>query len=171
MNCQRVIENYTAFTDYELAQDLRHLIEEHLGKCAKCRKEFSALNSMLNKLHSLASIEAKADFDERLMNRIAAGELPPRQAWFLSPPVRMTGYAVAAGVALALVFTQWMRPSNNFQNTAVQPLVVVKQPLDSINSSALAASDSLQNISDTLKLKDPFQADKFQALHLVNQTP
>lgn len=173
MQCQMVLDDYTAYRDYDLTVAELELVEGHLMECQKCREAFENLDALVNKLNGLASLEVSSDFNDRLFAKIAQnGDTPEREPWYRQPTVRISGYAIAAGVALALVFSQWMNPTSdgNYQTKSNLPIAneITNKP---IPQPVLVTNDSTENLADSLELIEPSSNYPGQPLHLVNQTP
>ena len=171
MKCQSVLDNYTAYSDYDLTSTDREKIENHLMECQSCRETFQNLDTMVQDLGQLSNLEVSANFNHNLMTKIAeVDEIPINQSWYQLPAVRMGGYAIAAGVALALVFSQWMNPVNS--RTPGNAFPTASQIQHSVNpTTEYATNDSVNNSSDSLDLVEPNNMYPEQELHLVNQTP
>ncbi|OIO63114.1 MAG: hypothetical protein AUJ47_06615 [Candidatus Marinimicrobia bacterium CG1_02_48_14] len=175
MQCQLVLDKYTAYCDYDLTVTEHSAIENHLMECQGCREAFEKLGSMVKKLNGLAELQVSTDFNERLLSKIAhLGSAETHTVWYKIPTVRTSGYAIAAGVALALIFSQWMNPSTTNPTLQTNSSLPVAGEISNNPTSqpVLAATDdSTSNLNDTLKMTEPTPNFPGQQLRLVNQTP
>ncbi|MCF7801527.1 MAG: zf-HC2 domain-containing protein [Candidatus Marinimicrobia bacterium] len=173
MKCQLVLDSYTAYTDYELTATMRTQVEDHLKQCRPCREVFQGLDSMVASLHNMSLIQTSLDFNDRLLMKISKAYLQPtRLPWYRLPTVKFSGYATAAGVALALVFSQWMSPSSDSPPLTPKNMPVAEQTLpEATNESIFVTQDTADNGADTLGLSEPHTSRPDQPLQLVNQRP
>lgn len=173
MKCQLVLDSYTAYTDYELTATMRTQVEDHLKQCRPCREVFQGLDSVVASLHDMSPIQTSPDFNERLLTKISQADLEfTRLPWYRLPTVKFSGYATAAGVALALAFSQWMSPSSDSPPLTPKNMPVAGQTLPEVtNQSVFVTQDTADNGTDTLGLSDPRISRPDQPLQLVNQRP
>ena len=173
MNCQQVLDNYTAYRDYDLTETDRVSVEDHLMECQKCRDTYTDLDLLVVDLGSLQQLEVSSDFDAKLLSKISElGNLPESKPWYRLPTFRTSGYAIAAGVALALVFSQWMNPLGNEPTSSTQKSPVAAEfTAPPAVEPTMASNDTINNQSDSLDLIEPKLLRPSQPLHLVNQTP
>ncbi|MCF7796996.1 MAG: zf-HC2 domain-containing protein [Lentisphaeria bacterium] len=174
MKCQLVLDSYTAYVDYELTATTRTQIEDHLKQCRPCREVFQELDSMVASLNDISPIQTSPDFNERLLSKISKLNTEPAQLpWYRLPTVKLSGYATAAGVALALVFSQWMSPpASTLPATNSKSLPVAGQTTPkAVNEPVFVSQDTTGSGTDSLQLHDRRTLNPDQPLQLVNQRP
>ena len=57
MNCEWVKENVTLYLYNELADDARHELEQHLGRCKDCDAEVAEVRQLHEKMNALPQLE------------------------------------------------------------------------------------------------------------------
>lgn len=102
-------ELLSAHADASAPASERGMLDEHLGSCADCRKEFAELKAVSKLVADLPQAELPVGFMARLGRRRREGEAAP--AAFTFPghsPWRLAGFA-ATGVLVCLVFFREVR--------------------------------------------------------------
>jgi len=82
MDCQKAQDLLSAYIDNDLSAEDRHLVEEHLAVCARCRDALNQLLMMKEAFRSLPLPEIPHGFHERIMNAVrdAAAEAEKQKA-------------------------------------------------------------------------------------------
>ncbi|MEW6049966.1 MAG: zf-HC2 domain-containing protein [Candidatus Zixiibacteriota bacterium] len=127
MRCRKVRSYLSAYSNGEMTGRDLVAVREHLSTCAACRREESAFSSIRQTLPTLATPAISADFNTKLLNRIARERFAetrtraylPHRAPALSWRQVLVG-AVSV-VAVALVAVSLLRQS--------QPIVQTPQPV------------------------------------------
>jgi anti-sigma factor RsiW len=96
-----------AYLDGALPLGRTRAVAAHVADCAGCRGEISRQQRLREALR--AALEAPGDPDwsgfwDGIRRRIAARPLPPRRLAWRGAPTMAVGSALAAGVALAILF-------------------------------------------------------------------
>jgi len=60
MNCERAKENMTLHLYGELADDVRYELEQHLGRCPECEREYQHTRQFHSEMNSLPQLEPSA---------------------------------------------------------------------------------------------------------------
>jgi len=107
VNCTRVRSHLGDHLEGDLALQFRTRVDEHLGHCASCAREFRELRSTVGLLRSLPAPQPPAELASQVMRRINSGEGRPRQTpavirHLFDPRVAA---ALAAGLAGFAIFT------------------------------------------------------------------
>ncbi|MBI5359344.1 MAG: zf-HC2 domain-containing protein [Planctomycetes bacterium] len=108
MKCEEIFEFFSAYLDGELEPRDKALVDEHLGQCPRCRREFGGFENSMEKL-SRAIVRGRPDTDElarKVISSINAG-IEPRKSQKKSSVFRFYAAAfvsAAAGFLLALTF-------------------------------------------------------------------
>jgi len=101
MKCKIVRRKLVAYLDGELRGRQRMLIEEHLSRCDKCKKEVDSLVKTSNFLKNWKSIESSEGFEANFWRRVSSEE---KERYPLSQPIlrRLTRLALPAAIAACL---------------------------------------------------------------------
>lgn len=83
MNCNKTQELLWALCEGALDRDTAEALNGHVRSCESCRRELAGVRQTLGALKMAATIEPRADFQERLRQRIDAWEAR-RQVWWLT---------------------------------------------------------------------------------------
>ncbi len=168
LECSDVQERYSGYYEKTLPPEELRLVEEHLADCPLCQTIFKQLSGILSQIHSLPRPRTSADFNEKLLNRIRQGE--NRTFWsriYASPVTRIGSYAAAAGLVIALLFTQWMEPVMPGGDSV--PGIALTPQGDPEGPVLAEESDTGQtDMNDSLNLQDPAQYIDPNKLQLVN---
>ena len=158
--CLRVQERFSDYLEESLPLEEKSFVAQHLAQCPTCNHLFADFQELVQTLHNLPRVSTSPDFESRLQARIAQATATP---WWRSTIFKVSTYAVAAGLVMAFLFTQWMVPVEQSQGLTPQvPLQAEQRP----------AQDSLTNSdSDSLELITPKNITPPTRLKVVNQTP
>jgi len=69
MNCKETRSLLSEFYDQDLNEEMRSLVEEHLGCCVDCQDEYESLKKILKVLKKLKTKEIPRDYMESLKKR------------------------------------------------------------------------------------------------------
>ena len=168
LNCAQVREQYTDFRDQSLNSTENVAVMAHLDACTPCQIFFKQLDHMLNQLKSLPSVTTSPDFTTRLLARTATAEHSGWHRLTQSQTFRMGSYAAAAGLTIALLFTQWMEPVQD----GGLPSQITGTPQSNNSATPILAesADSSSALEDSLQLVDPAATINQQKLQLVNKS-
>lgn len=81
MNCDKTQELLWAFCEGALDEPDSSCVEDHVRSCAACRREVAAVRETLSALKMVGTIEPRADFQERLRQKIDAWETRRQVLW------------------------------------------------------------------------------------------
>lgn len=96
MNCERIRGHLGEFFDGQLEPAARDEVERHLPKCAACRAELEAIESMARGLAAPPSAAVPDDLWNSIEKRLEAETSPART----SAPAAWRPFATAAGIVL-----------------------------------------------------------------------
>ncbi|MFC1868682.1 anti-sigma factor family protein [Thermodesulfobacteriota bacterium] len=111
MECARVRQLLSEYIDTALDTKIASIVEEHLEKCKDCSKEHASLNTLVNALGQLETVETPSDFLEKVHKRIEADSWLERVKHFLffparvKIPVELTALATAAVLVFIIFHT------------------------------------------------------------------
>ncbi len=169
--CIYVSEQFTEYQDNSLSSEIRARVDTHLAVCSLCRNTYQELNDLLNRLHDLPAVGAKADFTENLLSRIEA--LNQESTWqkiYRSSYTRVAGYAVAAGFVFALGLNIWIDPISSVSPIGSQRIAGEGQVQKTSTDSPLASQvDSVEySKSDSITFQRNTINSGTQSLQLVS---
>lgn len=81
MNCSKTQELLWALCEGTLDRDTAEALKAHTGSCEACRRELAGVRQTLGALKMVGTIEPRADFQERLCQRIDAWEARRGVLW------------------------------------------------------------------------------------------
>ena len=117
MKCKKVRRKLVAYLDGELKEKQNFLIEEHLSKCAECRKEVDLLSRTFYFLKNQEHPKLPEDFEANLWRRIYSQEKRQVTPQVLRRPVYLIlSAAVAAALIIGVVLGNFLGkviPSQN----------------------------------------------------------
>ncbi len=116
MKCEEVEKLLLDYLSGDISASQRQLVEEHLSRCARCRKALAACNEAKQHLASLKHTPVPPDFTKATMMKIKASETKSHFQQWLRP-------ALAAGAAVIIL-----------------AILLVTQPWSISSPEALAAS-------------------------------
>lgn len=158
--CVYICEQFTEYQENTLTSEIKAKVDAHLASCASCQEVFQQLNQVINTLHKLPSLSTSKDFTSSLMSRIEdLSQVTPLQKFYRSSYTRVAGYAIAAGLVVAIginVLVDPISPNNpgvksNYageQEGQTQPVESLAEVQDSSQSSL---SDSLSQQNTTIQ--------------------
>ncbi|RLE07661.1 hypothetical protein DRZ78_02600 [Candidatus Aerophobetes bacterium] len=120
MKCKKIRKKLVAYLDGELEKKQRLLIEEHLLRCAECKKEVDLLSKTLYLLKDQQRLKPSEDFEANLWEKIYSKErqvLPHflrRRAYLILPA------AVAAALIIGVVIGNLLGKVISFQNVNLE---------------------------------------------------
>ncbi len=170
--CVYICDQFTDYHEQTLSTEIRARIDVHLAECTSCSKTYQELDKVLFTLHALPTQSTSPDFTETLLSKI--DDMKHETAWHKlshSTYLRVAGYAVAAGLVVALGLNVWLDPisplgpngsqrfaDDQMQQDKQQEMLAdqgdssYSQPGDSLalrRNTINTASSSLQLVSDT----------------------
>ncbi len=104
MECSRFNELFSEYIDGTLDDIPRRMLEEHLAVCGRCAEELRELRACVSALGSLNTVQAPADFLNRVHERIQIDDPVPWLEWLrekLFFPVRVKIPLGATGLVMA----------------------------------------------------------------------
>jgi hypothetical protein len=106
MTCTEITKWLNEYADGELADDIRHAVDEHLTTCLSCNRELKELRSLLDRARRLpVEIVPEAEIWPGIESRIGdttPDDSPTRQAEEPSWALRRRFFAAAAVLVVAL---------------------------------------------------------------------
>lgn len=106
MNCREISELISEYIDGQLGDIPRREFESHIEACESCAAEVASTKQMLSSLGSLSSQRCPVDMWQRV--RAEVRTVPPRSTpwwrWILRPAVAAPAFALAASLAVFLVW-------------------------------------------------------------------
>ena len=107
MECAEIEKFLSEYIDGILDRETRDLVEEHLRTCKACREELASLRAVVKELGSLESVEAPADFLDKVHEHI---EQPSRfakilRALFVPTRIKIPFQLATAAATAVLVFS------------------------------------------------------------------
>ena len=171
--CVFVCEQYTEYQENALAPETKSRVENHLSLCAPCSDLFKSLDNLLSNLHSLPAPSTKPDFTKTLMARIET--LNQETLWhkvYTSSYTRVAGYAIAAGLVVALGLNVWLDPVSTVNPSGVRSFTVEQPASESSSTEGLVILEDsvVSNTSDTLQLQKNTIDGSTQSMQLVNDS-
>ena len=126
MLCKKVLPLLSEFLDGVLDADRAVQVNQHLGQCIPCRKEFNSLSALQNKLRSLDGVRAPEVLHRLVKIQIAKEPWPARarneleRYWSVIRTTETVWYATRAlGTVMAFMFFVMMP-------NAITPYIVVQ---------------------------------------------
>jgi len=159
--CLRAQDLFSGLLEQTLSAEQNTFVTQHLAECPACRTRFKDFQALLQALHKLPRVKTSPDFESRLKERLSQTVPTP---WWRSTFFKVSSYAVAAGLAVAFLFTQWMVPVTDIGQNAIH-----NAPLQ-VNQSLVHDSLSPHEV-DTLELITPRNITPQTPMKVVNQTP
>jgi hypothetical protein len=107
MECSQIKDLLSEYMDRVLDKETADLVEKHLETCEDCREELASLRAISEELNSLESVEAPADFLNKVHERIEQRSLVSRVFRSIFVPTRpKIPFQLATAAAMAvLVFS------------------------------------------------------------------
>ncbi len=110
-DCAFICEQFTEYQENTLPSDIRAKVDTHLASCSSCPEIFQNLTGVITSLHNLPTLQASPNFTKTLLNRIDShNQETIWQKIYQSSYSRVAGYAVAAGLIVALGINIWIDP-------------------------------------------------------------
>jgi hypothetical protein len=105
MNCRRAKDKIRQKMDGVLDPDDRVLLERHLERCPKCRREMASLTQTIEWLEDLRPVGPPEGFDDRVLRRVRLerGKVGERLGWKDLVGVAFGRWARPAAAAAALI--------------------------------------------------------------------
>ncbi len=167
--CIYIGEQFTDYQENSLTSETRARVDAHLTVCSSCRDIYQELNRVLDQLHEFPSLTTKPDFTQNLMSKIDdLNHQSPWQRVYQSSFTRVAGYAIAAGLIVALGLNIWIDPISpngirdytGRENPQIQPMESIADNVDSL----------LGNTADSLKIPHRATNSGTSSLQLVSDT-
>ncbi|MEW5995170.1 MAG: zf-HC2 domain-containing protein [Candidatus Zixiibacteriota bacterium] len=106
MRCRKARSCLSAYCSGELSNRLKPAVSEHLSTCSDCRREEALYRSMSQAARQLANLAVSADFNGKLLNRIAQARFAETRTKAFLPrraPLARWGQVIPAFVTTSLV--------------------------------------------------------------------
>ncbi len=176
-NCDKFLEQISAYIDNELSTEDRIKFEEHLKNCSDCEKKYIEILEIVNDLNSVPEIELPENFHNEFMNKLVIEQNKKKDIrfYFLEDILKSINrkQVFAAGAvfaALTLFFVTLSSINSGDKYDKENPVAVAEEGiLSDINSdfalnTMLNGLDATQNantssqasgkvVSDTIKSK------------------
>ncbi|NQV29772.1 MAG: hypothetical protein HQ508_02695 [Candidatus Marinimicrobia bacterium] len=170
--CIYICDQYTDYQENTLSSNLRAEVETHLSLCTACSDLFRELSQTLNNLHNLPIIKTRPDFTATLMARI--DDMNQQSVWqkiYSSSYPRVAGYAIAAGLVVALGLNFWINPKVPMSPMGTQKFATEQNMLIPDAEAIVQGIDSTRGLeNDSLRGLDEIISSDIQPLQLVNGT-
>ena len=151
--CIFICDQYTEYSDNTLSADIRSKVDTHLATCAACQKVFRELDQVLGGLHQLQTIKASPDFTQKLQQRITADSTrTPWQQFYMSSYTKVAGYAIAAGLVVAIGLNFVIDPISAPGGRSGSNFAVEAPATDQETGTLAGTDDSLTSGADSLTL-------------------
>lgn len=169
-DCTFICEQFTEYHENTLSSNIRAQIDTHLASCSACSKLFTELAAAIQTLHDLPGVKTSTNFTSTLLSKIETQKhLRPWQRFYQSTYPRIAGYAVAAGLLVAIGINLLLDPINMQQNGGKIEYAAEKAPQSNTAESLAGLGDSSMNAhTDSLELNNPTISNQGQALQLVS---
>jgi anti-sigma factor RsiW len=70
MICKKIVELLPRFIENDFTPDEYKEIESHLEECERCRKEYEAMKSLIDRLESMPLLNVPKSFKESVMKNL-----------------------------------------------------------------------------------------------------
>jgi len=169
-DCTYICEQYTEYQENTLPPEIRAKVDTHLASCSSCYEKFQELNSVIATLHNLPSLQASADFTSSLLTRIdTATQLGTWQKIYQSSYLKVAGYAIAAGLVVAIGINILIDPISPLQSGGKSDFAGQQGNQIQSQESLAGLTDSASNSSaDTLTLQNIPISSQNQSMQLVS---
>ncbi|MEA1980682.1 MAG: zf-HC2 domain-containing protein [candidate division Zixibacteria bacterium] len=128
MRCRKVRSFLSAYCNDELTPNRIDAVADHLDNCADCRREETLYRSILDASRKVSTKKTSADFNNKLMNRIAQERFKETRTKAYLPkraPLFSWSKVVPAVAAVCLVLFVSAVTYNNYSSSSIsQPLAV-----------------------------------------------
>ncbi len=170
--CIYICEQFTEYHENSLLPELKAKVDAHLTVCSPCQAIYQELAQVIQKLHSLPTINTNPEFNDQLLSKLR--DLQAESTWsriYKSSYMRVASYAVAAGFIVAVGLNVWIDPISPINQGRVSSFAGTQKP-NAINEETLASqTDSVVgNSSDSLELSPGTISSGSSTLQLVNDT-
>jgi len=170
--CVFICDQFTDYQENSLSSEIRAKVDAHLTVCPPCRSVFHELDEVLDTLHSLSNVEAGVDFTSNLLSRI--NDYEQESIWqklSRSSYTKVAGYAIAAGLIVALGLNIWIAPISPANPSGVRSYTG-EQKSQLLQTDALAEEmdSTLDQQSDSLSLRNNIISTSTSSLQLVSDT-
>jgi hypothetical protein len=169
--CIYICEQFSEYHENTLAEEIRAKVENHLDRCPLCKKTFNELSGIIQNIQQLPKIKTSESFTQNLLQKIEEEKHQGTWTRILNSSVtRVAGYAVAAGLIVALGINFWLDPINsNPQNPRSQYAVEKGESNTPAESFAGLGDSAAATVNDSLELQQTIQAGG-QKMLLVNDS-
>ncbi len=103
MNCETSKNYLMKYFDGELSESEKIQFTEHLEECSECNAEFNCMKAIFTTLDTKAEIEPPADFEAKVMDKVAIIEKERREK-SSKTIVWLYNGAMALSIVLLLIF-------------------------------------------------------------------
>ncbi|NQV16721.1 zf-HC2 domain-containing protein [bacterium] len=171
--CVFICEQFTEYRENTLSIELKSQVDTHLAACSSCAKVFQELGLVLDKLKQLPTLSTTQEFTNILMARIQhLDQESVLHRMYNSSYTRVAGYAIAAGLIVAIGLNIWIDPVS-LSNPDRSPGYAVQQQSNQIPQSKSFAGQidsSSDKTEDSLKIQYKSIDSGSQKLQLVNDS-
>ncbi|MBC8193747.1 MAG: zf-HC2 domain-containing protein [FCB group bacterium] len=169
-DCTFICEQFTEYQDNSLSSKIRARVDTHLASCSSCSEIYQKLAGVIETLHKLPTLQASSDFNSTLLSRIETlNQETVWQKFYHSSSSRVAGYAIAAGLIVAIGINIMIDPispvktgiQSNFAGEQIKP----NQPTESL---AEISDSSANHPVDSLTLQNSTINSQNQSMQLVS---
>jgi anti-sigma factor RsiW len=153
MKCEEVSRELIEHLNHRADSAQRRDIEEHLVRCAACRKRAEEFRGIWNVMDELPAVEPSFGFDARVRQRVAA---EPSRKWFefFVPQPRL---ALAVGLLIALMVLVMKLPLKN-PGTPVTTAAAQQEDFNAIKNLGVLENYDVVTKMDALSELTPVAA-------------
>ncbi len=170
--CIYICEQYTDYQEGSLSTEIKARVEAHLASCSPCQHVFKELSDVLTNLQSLPKKQASPDFTANLMSRVESlNSVTPLQKFYKSSYMRVAGYAIAAGLVVAIGLNMLIDPIAPMNPNGPRGFTGEQNTENTQQESLAEATDSsLTESEDSLQVRSTPINSNNQSLQLVSDT-
>ncbi|GEM_PF-1625636 len=172
MSCDTAKRMLSEYVDHALNEQDRFQVEAHLQQCPDCRKVFSDVEYLTQRLRRAQTVQVSADFDSQLRTRIMddSQNIPEKGL-----PIRKMSFGFSGAVVVAAVtfffFSQLSTPPDGQNSVSHSTMSNVRQfslPVKGKPIENQTAMSSVDKISEDSLKNPPLPVDESK-IKLVGQ--
>ena len=170
-DCTFICEQFTEYQDNTLSTEIRARVDAHLASCANCHSTFQNLSNLIDTLHNLPKLKASENFSDSLLSRIETmNQETPWQKIYQSTYTRVAGYAIAAGLVVALGVNMLIDPISPLQKGGAQSGFAGEAQAENSSTESYAgiADSAAIPVSDSLATQSAPINSQNQSMQLVS---